>query len=201
MKHKANELNINRLGPDITPDDFHVKRGFNPVENARTPYFEDYNSARLGLKTEIMRRDSEGEVFFIATLANVGKFRVNKQPTVAVGEVDIERVRGFDLMHTSKSDHLLVPVKTHCEFYFALEPCSTESTYAEIGIAKGRLGGYRPKVFLGSKDSLKDVITNPVHASSESFISELSEFFGPVAEDKPERVRHVTNEIFNLLSF
>ncbi len=189
-----------RLDPDRTFEGSTKHREVNAIEDARTAFYENETLARKGLREEILRRQNPEGVFFIVALARKNTYGFNEQPTVGVGEIDIERLNHSGLIYTAVENHLFVPVKTNCEFYLTLEPCETASAYVEVEIVKNS-EGFRPSIYLGSKDNLIDVITKPAHVSSESFISELSELYGPAANDTSERLWQVTNEIFHLLSF
>lgn len=164
------------------------------LKRRMTQFFSSQEAARRGLRTQIILAAEHGGTGFITVKVENGG-----DPDVYAGIVDVMRVNDYGLTYINDLNHLGLPTEETCSFRYR-RPLEVEEKAIPIKIIRGR-EGFRPRIFLGSPDDLKDMITRPAYSSNTSFRSFLAGLHPNSLKPEDEQIMRISNQIFNYFDF
>ncbi len=161
----------------------------NILDSHMPPFFDDAEKARNGLRAHLLSSSLRGDIAFITTRLDTGS-----TPEIYAGIVDIPKVNKYELTYADKHDYISLPVNEACSFgYFRNEQDNLK--YVPVKIITRR-DGFRPRIFLGTPEELRDMITRPVDSKNTSFRSFLGRIHPNSLKAEDEKILKLTNELF-----
>ena len=165
------------------------------VERHTLPFYRTIDDARLGMHEVILKAATQEATSFITYEIGDGGY-----PSIYAGTIDASRVEKSGIMFGNALDSFSLPTSDRCRFDYSQNPRQLSNRDLPVKVVKHRKG-YRPTIFIGTDEDMKDTITRPSDQKNTNFRSFLAKLYPENIKYEDDEIMELANQLFHYFEF